>query len=185
MGAAIAAMYASARPEQVASLVLVELPAVTPSQSLGMADRLAAQLDHLAAPQQHPVFKDVATAAARLRQAAPSLPEALAWKTAERLTEPVNGGVRWRWDAMLRTRAGLAFDAAALTPDDYNEMLARINAPMLLVYGDGSRLGSEAARNGGVVALPGARRVVLPGGHHLHVEAPDALAILIAECVVT
>ena len=80
---------------------------------------------------------------------------------------------------------GLAFDGAALTPALYDEMLARITAPVTVVYGDGSRAGSESARAAGVFARLDARRVVLPGGHNLHFEAPDALAALIAECPVT
>jgi len=111
-----------------------------------MTDYLAVQLDHLATTQRHIVLKDVDEAARRLRQGTPSIPEAFARQSAERLTEPSNGGVQWRWDPMLRTRAGLAFDGAALTPAVYAEILARITAPITVVYGDGSRLGSEAAR---------------------------------------
>jgi pimeloyl-ACP methyl ester carboxylesterase len=57
-------------------------------------------------------------------------------------------------------------------------MIERIKAPVTLVYGDGSHAGSEAAR--GALDLPGARRVILPGGHNLHFEAPGELADLIA-----
>jgi pimeloyl-ACP methyl ester carboxylesterase len=185
MGAGVAAMYAIARPEQVSALMLVEPPSLATRQNLGMADPLAVELDHLATPQEHPIFKDLAAAADRLCQATPSLPSSLALRAAQRLTEPCDGGVRWRWDARLRTRAGLAFDGAALTPALYDEMLARITAPITVVYGDGSRAGSESAREAGPFARLDARRVVLPGGHNLHFEAPDALATLIAECPVT
>jgi hypothetical protein len=94
------------------------------------------------------------------------------------LTEPCEGGVRWRWDARLRTRSGLSLDGATLTPETYRDMLASIAAPVILVNGDGSRLGGEAA-----VEWPGAKRVVLAGGHNLQFEAPGMLADLIAECV--
>jgi pimeloyl-ACP methyl ester carboxylesterase/acyl carrier protein len=185
MGAAIAAMYASARPRQVAALILVEPPAPATPQNLSMADRLAVELDHLATPLQHPVFPDVAAAAERFCQAMPSIPSALVFRAAQRLTERCDGGVRWRWDARLRTRAGLTFDAAALTPVAYGEMLARITAPVTLVYGDGSDAGSESARETGAFARLDAQRVRLPGGHNVHLEAADALAALIAECPVT
>jgi acyl transferase domain-containing protein/pimeloyl-ACP methyl ester carboxylesterase/acyl carrier protein len=181
MGAAIAAMYASARPAPVAGLVLVEPPLSALPRDISLADQLAVQLDHLATPRQHPVFDDVAAAARRLRAAVPSLPSSLAQRAAARLTEPCAGGVRWRWDPQLRTRAGVVLDGAAMPPEAYAEVLARITAPTTLVYGDLSTLGSEGAGNGVVPALRDAQRVVLRGGHHLHFDAPDDLAAVIAE----
>jgi acyl transferase domain-containing protein/alpha-beta hydrolase superfamily lysophospholipase len=178
MGAAIAAMYASARPEWISNLVLVEPPSSMLTESGGMADLLAVQLDHLSKPRHHPVLKDVPAAARRLRLATPSIPLALAERMAARLVEPHDGGVRWRWDPMLRTRAGIAFDGAALTPERLTEMLQRISAPTTIVYGDASRIGSEAARV--PLTVPGARRLVLPGGHHLHFDAAEQLANVIA-----
>jgi pimeloyl-ACP methyl ester carboxylesterase len=86
---------------------------------------------------------------------------------------------------MLRTRAGLSFDGAAMSPEAYQDMLTRITVPTTLVYGDGSRAGSEAARDAGVIAPTRARRIVLLGGHNLHFETPEALAAVIAECSLT
>jgi pimeloyl-ACP methyl ester carboxylesterase len=150
-----------------------------------VADHLSVQLDHLAVLPSHPVFQSVEAAAERLCLATPGLSPDLARTTAERLTEPCEGGVRWRWDAMLRTRAGLTFDGATMTAEAYHDILARITAPTCLVYGDGSRAGSEAARDAGAIAPTRARRIVLPGGHNLHFETPEALAALIAECSLT
>jgi pimeloyl-ACP methyl ester carboxylesterase len=96
---------------------------------------------------------------------------------AERLTEPVAGGVRWRWDATLRTRAGLVFDGALITAGA-SELLERLAMPALLIYGDGED--SAAARATAAFSLPGARRVSLHGGHALHIDAPEELAGWIA-----
>jgi pimeloyl-ACP methyl ester carboxylesterase/acyl carrier protein len=189
MGTAIAAMFASSRPEQVASLVLVEPPSSGLPSNGAMSQLLAGQLDHLAKPQHHSVLPDVAAAAARLRTATPSFPLDLAEQAAIRLTEPCDGGVRWRWDAMLNTRAGLLFDSAILTSEAFGEIVRNIAAPTTLVYGDrsrpgvygdGSRPGSEAAANDTGLQIPGARRVVLAGGHNLHIEAAADLADVIA-----
>ena len=95
---------------------------------------------------------------------------------AERLTEPCAGGVRWRWDATLRTRAGLILDGA-FTTANADELLKRLAAPTVLIYGDG--IDSAAARAPAAFNLPGVRRVRLHGGHALHIDAPEELAELI------
>src|SRR5262249_34483 len=129
----------------------------------------------------HPVLPDLAVAAERLRRSTPSLTEAQALRMAGRLAEPCDGGVRWSWDPLLRTRSGLGFDGVAFTPAIYTALLAPITPPTPLVYSDGSRFDSAAPRDPEQLVLPGARRVVLPGGHNLHFDAPDALAAIIAE----
>jgi pimeloyl-ACP methyl ester carboxylesterase len=57
--------------------------------------------------------------------------------------------------------------------------LACVRAPTLVVYGDRSTCapgGERLAR-----AIPGARHLVLAGGHYLHLDAREALAAAIAE----
>jgi acyl transferase domain-containing protein/pimeloyl-ACP methyl ester carboxylesterase len=169
MGAAVAAMYASARPERVAGLVLAELPAPSNGRPAG----LAAQLDYLSTEHEHPVLPSVEAAAERLLRSCPAIPRDLALRAARRLTETHNGGLQWRWDPLLRTRAGIGFDLGAVSAESYRDVLGRITAPTTLVYGDG---------NGGAPECPirGAKRVVVRAGHNVHFEAPEALAELIA-----
>jgi pimeloyl-ACP methyl ester carboxylesterase/aryl carrier-like protein len=176
LGGILAALLTAARPERFAGLVLIEKPLPGTSADGEEADQFAAQLDYLAAPPEHPVLADLQTAAARLRQATPALSEALALKLAERITEPCQGGLRWRWDARIRTRAGIAmpgFDAGR-----YLNMLRRVRIPVHLVYGEAS------GQNGVLERLrqtwPDAAVSLLPGGHNLHIESPGDLARIIA-----
>lgn len=72
----------------------------------------------------------------------------------------------------------LAADVAA-EPDVPDEALASLVCPTLCVYGEASPClpaGQRIAR-----LVPGARLVVLPGGHFLHVDAPGPLAAAIQE----
>jgi pimeloyl-ACP methyl ester carboxylesterase len=170
MGAAVAALYASARPERVAGLVLAELPAPPNGRPAG----LAAQLDYLSTEHEHPVLPSLEAAAERLLRGCPAIPPDLALRAARRLTEPHDGGLQWRWDPMLRTRAGIGFDLSAVSAESYRDVLGRITAPTTLVYGDGN--GREPAE----CPIPGAKRVVVRAGHNVHFEAPEALAELIA-----
>jgi pimeloyl-ACP methyl ester carboxylesterase len=174
LGSLVAAMLASIRPEKVQQLVLVEtvLPAEVGAGET--AEQLAAQLDYLAEPPVHAPFPDVAGAAARLRLGTPALSESLAWELAERLTEPCPGGVRWRWDPRLRTRAGIGFNG--LERDRYLSLLGRIQAPITLIYGDRSDFNRPTDLAAQQQAMPQAKRIVLAGGHNLHLEAPVELA---------
>ncbi len=87
MGALIATLYAGARPERVASLILVEL--VAPESSNRNMAVLSTHLDYLATPLRHPVLPGIPAAAERLRKATPSLTEEQATACARRITEPV------------------------------------------------------------------------------------------------
>jgi pimeloyl-ACP methyl ester carboxylesterase len=57
--------------------------------------------------------------------------------------------------------------------------LASVRAPTLLVYGTHSQCADGGARL--ARAIPGARHVVLPGGHYLHLDARDALTRQVVE----
>ncbi len=181
-GAGIAGLFAGVRPERLAQLVLVELALPTEGRASEPTDRLATHLDYLASAQAHPTFPDLATAVERLRTVVP-IPPAQALATVERLTEPCAGGVRWRWDPLLRTRAGVTFHGLELPPERFRELVGRARCPVTLVYGDASDL-RRASRS----AVPGglderARDVVLRGGHNLHLESPAELAEVIAAAV--
>ncbi|MBI1357401.1 MAG: alpha/beta fold hydrolase [Acidobacteria bacterium] len=172
MGAAIAGLYAVARPSRVSALLLAEQPQPPSAPPANLSEAFATQLDYLVRPQTHPPLAGLDEAADRLRRGAPALPEALARRAAQRLTEPCEGGLRWRWDARLRTRAGLGFDALAFGPDVLQQGLARFAGPLVVAYG-----------SDGGPAWPNARHTTLPGGHNLHFEAPEELASLILELV--
>jgi len=178
-GAGIAGLFAGVRPERLAQLVLVELSIPTDGRASESTDRLSTHLDYLASAQVHPTFPDLATAVERLRAVTP-IPPAQALATIERVTEPCDGGIRWRWDPLLRTRAGVTFHGLELPPERFRELVGRARCPVTLVYGDDSDLRRvcQAAIPGGLDGR--ARRVVLRGGHNLHLDSPAELAEVIA-----
>jgi pimeloyl-ACP methyl ester carboxylesterase/aryl carrier-like protein len=182
MGAALAALLAGARPKAIDSLVLIECPFPADPIDGEAPQQVATQLDYLASPPPHPVLADVMEAARRLRQSTASLPEEMAVRLARRITQPCEGGVRWRWDARLQTRAGIAFQGIeSLNLSGYLETLRGIQASVTLVHAAGSNLLKPEKVGLLQSALNHSRRVVLPGGHNLHLEASHAVAELIAE----
>ena len=180
LGSVLGAIFATIRPQRIKNIILVEtiLPTATeedPSTSL------AQQLDYMASPPEHPVFPDVKTAAERLRKATPAISPALAMLLAERITEPCEGGVRWRWEPLLRTRAGISLNGIGRSR--YLNLLQKIKVPITLVYGDQSNLNRVEDLTKQQEAMPHATKVVVSGGHNLPLEAPSALAKIISGAV--
>jgi NADPH:quinone reductase-like Zn-dependent oxidoreductase/pimeloyl-ACP methyl ester carboxylesterase/acyl carrier protein len=177
LGAALAGLLATERPERFAGLVLVE-PPLPPS--LAQSDQatvapLALSFEALAELPSHPTLPGVQSAAERLRQSLPALSPEWALRMAARLTEPYAGGVRWRWDPVLRAPGGVVFDvnfAAAGADGRLNHL-----PPTMVIFADGPD--SLAGRAPAGLNLPGARRVTLPGSHTLLIDAPEPLADLI------
>ncbi|MDJ0724562.1 MAG: alpha/beta fold hydrolase [Prochloraceae cyanobacterium] len=178
LGSVIAATFASIRPQKIKNLFLVET--ILPSDSEDpeiVAQQLATQLDYLASPPEHPVFPDVLAAADRLRKATPALSMSLAIQLATRITEPCAGGVRWCWASLLRTRAGITLNG--IGKSKYLGLLRRIKAPITLIYGDRSKYNREEDLSQQQEAMPKAAKVVVSGGHNLHLEAASKLAQII------
>ena len=178
LGSVIAATFASVRPQKIKNLFLVET--ILPSDSEDpetIAQQLATQLDYLASPPEHPVFPDVLTAADRLRKATPALSMSMAIKLATRITEPCAGGVRWCWASLLRTRAGITLNG--IGKSKYLGLLRRIKVPITLIYGDRSKYNREEDLSQQQEAMPKAAKVVVSGGHNLHLEAASKLAQII------
>lgn len=180
MGSAIAATLASVRPHLVRELVLVEPVLPAESQDHEVVAQLTTHLDYLAAPPQHPLFADCTVAAERLRRSTPSMSAEMALTLAKRLTEPDNGGVRWRWDPRLQIRTGLGFSGSAFSRTRYLQLLRQLTVPVTLVYGDTSDFNKPEDLALQQAALPDAHRVILPGEHNLPIDAPAELAAVIA-----
>ncbi|MDJ0634241.1 MAG: alpha/beta fold hydrolase [Xenococcaceae cyanobacterium MO_188.B29] len=181
LGSVVAAIFASVRPQKVKNLVLVETILPTETEAENAAEQLATHLDYLISPPKHPVFPDVEAAAERLRQGTPAISKPLAMLLAKRITEPCEGGVRWRWAPLLRTRAGIGFNGIGRS--SYLGLLKKIKVPITLVYGDKSSFNRDEDLAEQQAAMPKAQKVVLSGGHNLPLETPSGLAKIISSAV--
>ena len=181
LGSVLGAVFATIRPQRIRNIVLVETILPTLNEDEDPTTTLANQLNTMAAPPEHPVFPDVKTAAERLRKATPAISLSLAMLLAERITEPCEGGVRWRWEPLLRTRAGISLNGIGRSR--YLKLLEKIKVPITLVYGDKSNFNRIEDLNKQQEAMPNATKVVVSGGHNLPLEAPSALAKIISGAV--
>ncbi|WP_414520854.1 type I polyketide synthase [Umezakia ovalisporum] len=179
MGAMLAAMIASVRPEKFKALMLVEPPLPSYENKQQAINQLTTFLEYSTSSPKHPTFPDVATAAERLRKATPALSKEFSYILAERITQPWEEGVIWTWDSILRTRSTLSFNSFNGGRSEYLEMLKHIQIPTTLVYGNNSKLNRPEDLQEQQTAMALAKRVFVDGGHNLHIEAASQLVKLI------
>ncbi|PSF39268.1 beta-ketoacyl synthase [Aphanothece hegewaldii CCALA 016] len=178
-GSVLASMYASIRPQKVKKLILVD-PVIPPnSNESETVEQLATHLDYLLSPPSYPIFKDLKEAAERLRLATPAMSEEFSLRLAQRITEPAQNGIHWRWDAKLRTRAGLEFNG--INQAKYLSLLKSIQCPITLIYGDMSEFNRPEDLILQEKAMSTAKKIILSGGHNLHIERPTELAKIILQ----
>ncbi|MBE7381939.1 MAG: alpha/beta fold hydrolase [Leptolyngbya sp. SIO1E4] len=175
MGAVIAASFASARPAYLQSLTLVE-PVVPGDETDTSADQLATHLNYLAAPPTHPIYRDLSEAVDRFQKSMPALTPTWAETLTARIVEPVDGGVRWRWDPRLQVRTRFGLSGGTFTRDRYGQLLQHIQTPTTLIFGEQSDFNRPEDLTFQQQHLPHAAMVTLPGGHHLPLESPAEVA---------
>lgn len=175
MGAVIAASYASARPQQIESLTLVE-PVVPAEETESSAEQLTTHLNYLTTPPTHPIYTSLSEAADRIQKTIPGLSLAWAEKLAARIVEPVKDGVRWRWDARLQVRTRFGLSGGTFTRDRYAQLLQHIQAATTLVFGKQSDFNRPEDFAFQQQHLRGAEVVTVPGGHHLPLQSPIEVA---------
>jgi pimeloyl-ACP methyl ester carboxylesterase len=175
MGAGIAALWLGACPDASDRLVLVDGLGPPPFDPRDAPDRMAQWLRETApfdpARFDKPL-EDLEHAAARLRRADPLLPADVADHLARHGTEPApEGGLRWRYDPLHRTRSPLP-----MLPAVADAFFSRLRVPTLYVGGAASPWNRDELLTR-LDALPDGRRTLLPGaGHMVQHHDPSALA---------
>ena len=173
MGGAIASMVAAAAPERVRRLALIEALGPLAGEPAGAAARLADAVAARRALRERPPRRipdlDAAVAA---RRSATRMTDAAARLIVARNLRPFDGGFAWRSDPRLTLPASLR-----LGEETIRAVLRAIRAPVLVIAADPPpAYFTVATRVARLACLADARSVVIPGGHHLHMEQPDAVA---------
>ena len=173
MGGAIASMVAAAAPERVRRLALVEALGPLAGDPADAATRLVDAVAARRAFRERPTRRipdlDAAVAA---RRSATRMTDAAARLIVARNLRPFDGGFAWRSDPRLTLPASLR-----LGEETIRAVLRAIRAPVLVIAADPPpAYFTVATREARLACLGDARSVVIPGGHHLHMEQPDAVA---------
>lgn len=172
MGAAVACLLASALPERVKQLILLDGLGALNTEAEETTSQLRKGLLAYRRPlSRAPRYPDIESAvAARVAGGVTPLDIMTATPLVERNTEPTaDGHVRMRTDSRLLKPSLVRF-----TPQQVLALLSGIQAPVLLIEGERGILGDRAWAVKARQAVPHLTRRVLVGGHHLHLE-PQAV----------
>ena len=176
MGGTMAGMFAGLRPQRVSAAVLVDGLGPPATADADAVDQLVAFLDAQRRPPVHRALGSLDDARVRIQRVNPGLPDDLARALAQRSTRSEGlGTVSWSWDARHRSRSAIAYDR-----DRHLLVLARICAPVALVYGEDGwypKLDDLGAREAAIPTV--VSRHNLPCGHAVHLEQPERLAEII------
>lgn len=186
MGAAIGSIVAAAAPERVARFVAIEaLGALADTE-----DRTARRLREAVAARRALAHKRLRVfpdpdAAVRARMHAAVVPgtglgEAMVRLLVERGLRAVEGGWCWSTDQRLTLST-----AMRMTEGQVRDLLANIACPVRAIFAEPAQpYFPEPLRSERAALLARGERIVLAGGHHLHMEQPAAVAAAIGDFLV-
>ena len=178
MGAGIASLIAAAVPQRVGGLVAIEALgalAETPEHAAARLRQSVAAARALRGKNLR-VFADL-DAPVRARMQVNGLGEAAARLLVERGVREVDGGYVWRTDQRLTVPGAVRMGEAQIAG-----IVAAIECPARVVYADPPQsYFPEPLRSERAKLLPRGELRVLPGGHHLHMEDPAAVAAAIGD----
>ena len=182
MGAGIASLVAAACPQRVEKLVAIEaLGALTdPAGHALQRMREAVAAERATHGKQLRVFPDVDTAVRTRMQAGrvpgSGLDATLVRLLVERGLMAVEGGFAWSSDRKLTLPS-----FTRMTEPQVEAVVAGIECPTLAIFADPAQpyLADDVRRRRAAL-LPRGELLVLPGGHHLHMDQPQRVGTEVA-----
>ncbi|MFT4178391.1 MAG: alpha/beta hydrolase [Thermomonas sp.] len=182
MGAGIASMVAAACPDRITRLVAIEALGALAEDPQRTVTRLReAVAAQRATGRPMRVFPDI-DSAVRARMLAGRVPgsgldEPLVRLLVERGLRPVEGGWVWSSDPRLTLPT-----LVRMTEAQVEALVAGIECPTLALFADPAQpyLPDDLRRRRAAL-LPHGRLLVMPGGHHLHMQQPAEVAAPVRE----
>jgi len=177
MGGTVAARYAALQIPQLKRLVLVDGLGPVAIDDVTATEQYVRHFSQLTNPPRHKPMPNLDAAISRMQRMNPSLTDSDARILALRSTQPVVGGVVWRWDPLHRTRAAIGFDV-----DRHKLLLSRISVPTTLVLGESGWYSTIPDLDQRIACIPSVTdRIALDAEHAMHLDCPFKLAQAIIE----
>lgn len=171
LGTGIAACYACADPQRVRQVVMLDGLGVVTENPENAGQRLARSLHSVRHPRDHRrVFESISLAAKARQIKNPMSNESALLLARRALREDADG---WRW----RTDPAAMWDSPYwMTEEQSSAILRGIDCPVFasITPPIARYIGDRMEQR--IDALADLTLVHLPGGHHLHMDDPDAIA---------
>ncbi|MGJ4802993.1 alpha/beta fold hydrolase [Luteimonas sp. SDU82] len=185
MGAGIASLLAAAAPERVTRLVAIEALGALPEAEENTVPRLreAVAAGRAIGGKRLRVFEELDTPVrARTLARTGAISEAAARLLVERGVREVetdDGRRGWAWSSDPRLTLPTL---VRMTPGQVRALIRGIECPTRVIHADPPQpYLPEPLRSEHAALLPEGELQVLPGGHHLHMEQPTAVAAAIGD----
>jgi len=185
MGAGIGSLVAAACPQRIERLVAIEALGALPETVENTVSRLrdAVAAGRTLSGKRLRVFTDLdAPVRARTLARTGAMDEASARLLVERgvrevLVDDARAGWEWSSDPRLTLPT-----LVRMTEEQVRALIAGIECPTRVIHADPpQRYLPEPRRSEHAALLPRGELVVLPGGHHLHMERPVEVAAAIGD----
>ena len=177
MGGAIATMVAVSAPERIERLALIEAlgPLAGAAEDAGTRLRSAVRARRALKAGRPPKLIPDLEHAVDARLAVSNMSREAARLIVERNLRAVDGGYAWRSDPRLTLPSHLRVDESFI-----RAWLRALEVPTFVLCAEPSPpYFQPELRDARVAEVPDARLALLAGGHHLHMEQPQAVAALL------
>ena len=178
MGAGIGSLVAAACPQRIERFVAIEALgalAETPERTVPRL-RDAVMASRALAGKRLRVFPDIDTAV-RARMQVNALDEPVARLLVERGLAVVDGGHAWSSDPRLTLPTTIR-----MTEPQVQALVRGIECPTRVIFADPAQpYLPDDLRRARAALLPQGTLVVMPGGHHLHMQQPQPVAVAIGD----
>lgn len=172
LGGTLASVFAACFPKRVSRMVLFESLGPLARKAAEAPERVRGFLASARRLRSTPIghYRNLdAAIAARLR--ATQMTEPAARLIVERNAIVGEDGVRWRSDRRL-----LLPGATSLTEEQALAFLRDVKCPTLLIRAEHGLPVDKAVWEQRRAAVSGLQTVMVPGNHHVHMDAPEAVA---------
>ena len=181
MGAGVATYLAGTLQEKIDNVILIEgIGSIVQKPEKMPEDFRESVIQWMRrSKKQLPIYPDIESAV-KVRHQVGGILKSSVRPLVERGLKPVNGGYTWRSDPILKSKSRHYF-----TEEQAQAFIKEITAPVLLIEGENTEKDYwyELLQK----RMPHVKNLqhqIVPGGHHLHLDNPEPVAMAIREFLI-
>ena len=181
MGAGVATYLAGTLQEKIDNVILIEgIGSIVQKPEKMPEDFRESVIQWMRrSKKQLPIYPDIESAV-KVRHQVGGILKSSVRPLVERGLKPVNGGYTWRSDSILKSKSRHYF-----TEEQAQAFIKEITAPVLLIEGENTEKDYwyELLQK----RMPHVKNLqhqIVPGGHHLHLDNPEPVAMAIRDFLI-